>query len=388
MLTGGTVQDPFVLEVWGQPEPDIPASTSAVNFSDAVGGAVIDLEAGIYMVPSDAEDGAGFRDTGVNYPVGLRSGGMITFTASADTPTTLSFRLTGDDSVGEVSELYHEITIDSSEPKAYEVSLQPGSTSYFSELVMSVIERDAAVAVSDVALFIEQQYAGWVPCPTPADCDAIDWSFVVDEAAPDGAIELTFNAPADLGAGIYFGLGEDRTQRLDLTDYYNGYINFDVYFDEAPAPEAVQVYAILGCWSPEGGYECWGGVPIAMQHSGWQSFSVPIADLQAAGADLTRLSSGFELELYAMGDGAPASISFRVANVELIAERVVDEAPVLLDAEWYSKNFDFEAWLEAEQPEIPVLQTTSRRMVLEPAMQGEYGHAMMMHETLSLTGVS
>ena len=71
-----------------------------------------------------------------------------------------------------------------------------------------------------------------------------------------------------------------------------------------------------------------------------------------------------------MGDSAPASISFRVANVELIAERVVDEAPVLLDAEWYSKNFDFEAWLEAEQPEIPVLQTTSRRMVLEPAMQG------------------
>ena len=141
VLTGGTVQDPFVLEVWGQPEPDIPASTSAVNFSDAVGGAVIDLEAGIYMVPSDAEDGAGFRDTGINYPVGLRSGGMITFTASADTPTTLGFRLTGDDSVGEVSELYHEITIDSSEPKAYEVSLQPGSTSYFSELVMSVVNE-------------------------------------------------------------------------------------------------------------------------------------------------------------------------------------------------------------------------------------------------------
>ena len=54
--------------------------------------------------------------------------------------------------------------------------------------------------------------------------------------APDGAIEVTFNAPADLGAGIYFSLGEDRTQRLDLTDYYNGYINFDVYFDEAHRP--------------------------------------------------------------------------------------------------------------------------------------------------------
>ena len=28
-----------------------------------------------------------------------------------------------------------------------------------------------------------------------------------------------------------------------------------------------------------------------------------------------------------MGDNAPPSISFRVANVELTAERVVDEAP-------------------------------------------------------------
>ena len=55
-----------------------------------------------------------------------------------------------------------------------------------------------------------------------------------------------------------------------------------------------------------------------MQHSGWQSFSVPIADPGGwCGSNTSQFRP--ELELYAMGDGVPASITFRVANVELVA---------------------------------------------------------------------
>ena len=43
VLTGSTVNDPFVLEVWAQPDPEIRLPI-IFELTDAFGGAVVDLE--------------------------------------------------------------------------------------------------------------------------------------------------------------------------------------------------------------------------------------------------------------------------------------------------------------------------------------------------------
>ena len=140
-------------------------------------------------------------------------------------------------------------------------------------------------------------------------------------------------------------------------------------------------------WSNEG-FVSGGTKDLAFQHSGWQTINIPISELQATGADLSQVDYPFSLEVYG-GSSKHGPLTLRVANIELSAELVIEEPPVLVDSELYSDNFDFEAWLEAGQPVIPAVQSTRTKDGTRAlSMQGEYGHAMMMHETSVLTGVS
>ena len=68
ILTGSTVNEPFVLEAWAQPDPiRLP-----IIFDEGFGGAIVDLANASYTVPNDAEEGAGFRTTDDIYPLSLR----------------------------------------------------------------------------------------------------------------------------------------------------------------------------------------------------------------------------------------------------------------------------------------------------------------------------
>ncbi|MDB2557987.1 hypothetical protein N9X77_08545, partial [Luminiphilus sp.] len=249
-------------------------------------------------------------------------------------------------------------------------------------LVTSVLKAGSAQAPFVLEVWSQPEpSADWVVCPAPDDCASADWS-VVDDSEYEQALQVTFSN----GAGVYFGPGEDRSKTLDLSEYQDGYINFDIYFD-APANAGGAIN--LGCWNPVsgGGYSCLGSKSIVLDHSGWKTISIPIRDLEitnrADELDLSRLSSGFELEIYPIEAGGLENVTFRLANVELVAESA--PAYELLDAGFYSDAFDFDSWVNSGRPDIPVLSSTERRLVLEPSRQGDYGYSMMMYESPSAT---
>jgi hypothetical protein len=251
-------------------------------------------------------------------------------------------------------------------------------------LVTSVLKAGSAQAPFVLEVWSQPEAnADWVVCPAPDDCASADWS-VVDDSEYEQALQVTFSN----ASGLYFGLGEDRSKTLDLSEYQDGYINFDIYFD-APANAGASIN--LGCWNPilGGGYSCFGSKFVVLDHSGWETISIPISDLlsnENIGADpldLSRLSSGFELEIYPMDAGGLDNVTFRLANVELVAES--EGAYELVDADFYSDTFDFDNWFNSGRPDIPVLLSTERRLVLEPSRQGDYGYSMMMYESTSAT---
>ncbi|MDA9950863.1 hypothetical protein N9D28_02060, partial [Luminiphilus sp.] len=235
----------------------------------------------------------------------------------------------------------------------------------------------------------------WIPCSTPADCPNADWAFVEDETFGQ-VLEVTLSDTRNnddsqgSAAGIYFGPGEDRTKTLDLSEYADGYISFDIFFEEALGLPGSSWYTMLGTWNlvPGTGYESIGFAEVDLNHSGWKTITVPIRDLLDGGStlDLTRVSSGFELEFYPSRE-APESFTYRIANIKLSAERSIPQDPVLINADAYTNVFDFKSWYENGMPQIPSITVVNRRLVLEPSEQGDYGYAMMMHESRSLTAV-
>ncbi|MEC7491377.1 MAG: fasciclin domain-containing protein [Pseudomonadota bacterium] len=117
----------------------------------AFGGAVADAETETYTFPAGAEGWAGFANNADIYPISFSEGGSITFTASAETPTNIRFRFEYLP-YPDVDPAYDTATvlIDSAQATEYTIEIPSQGDNTFSSFLMYIVERDQAVAVSNV----------------------------------------------------------------------------------------------------------------------------------------------------------------------------------------------------------------------------------------------
>ena len=123
-------------------------------FSDSFGGAY--FSSGFYVVPSSADNGAGFTNTNTGlYPFSFEYGGQITFTAAVPLggSADISFRFENMPSPNnDVSFETDVFTITNISPESHVVSFPSQGLTTFSSLLMFVHEPDQPVIIRNVSV--------------------------------------------------------------------------------------------------------------------------------------------------------------------------------------------------------------------------------------------
>ena len=131
------------------------AGTFAADFTQlGFGGVEIDAESQTYTVPTSAEDWAGFANIANDiYPLAFPEGGSISFTASAEMPTSVRFRFEYEP-YPEVEPAYDTefVLVDSSDPEEYTIEVPSQGVRTFSSVIMYIAERDQPVMIRDVRI--------------------------------------------------------------------------------------------------------------------------------------------------------------------------------------------------------------------------------------------
>jgi hypothetical protein len=116
-------------------------------------GAVVDPVTETYTFPSSAQSWAGFANNADIYPLTFPEGGTITFTASAETPTSLFFRFE-DLPYPNVGVTFDSPTVlvNSATPTEYSVDLPAQGDQTFASFLLYLVDRDQAVTITNVVV--------------------------------------------------------------------------------------------------------------------------------------------------------------------------------------------------------------------------------------------
>ena len=123
------------------------------------------------------------------------------------------------------------------------------------------------------------QALNWGDCSSSDDCTSIAWETVSDADRGD-VLQITHANNGNL-AGLYFA----STTGVDLTDYGNGAIEFDIKVVSGDANITMR----LDCF-----YPCFSGEQLLGEKgvNGWESVSVSMSGLNAGGLDLSNVNTG------------------------------------------------------------------------------------------------
>jgi len=123
------------------------------------------------------------------------------------------------------------------------------------------------------------QALSWGDCSSSDDCTSIAWETVSDADRGD-VLQITHANNGNL-AGLYFA----STTGVDLTDYGNGAIEFDIKVVSGDANITMR----LDCF-----YPCFSGEQLLGEKgvNGWESVSVSMSGLNAGGLDLSNVNTG------------------------------------------------------------------------------------------------
>ena len=118
-------------------------------------------------------------------------------------------------------------------------------------------------------------------------CPNVSWAFVTDDAQ-GSVVEVTLGESA-VYAGIWLLNADENNQ--DMSSYSAGHLTFDIKVMEASANSAGFVM------TTQCGWPC-ASAPRELGVIGtteWESVSIPVSELQAAGLDLSKVNIGFNL---------------------------------------------------------------------------------------------
>jgi uncharacterized surface protein with fasciclin (FAS1) repeats len=147
VVTSGTATD----------EGSAGSSGSVADFSEGAfdgSGAVVDSVTETYTFPSTAQSWAGFANNAADiYPLTFSEGGTITFTAAAETPTSLFFRFE-DLPYPNVGVTFDSPTVlvNSATPTEYSVELPAQGDQTFASFLLYLVDQDQAVTITNVVV--------------------------------------------------------------------------------------------------------------------------------------------------------------------------------------------------------------------------------------------
>ena len=144
-------------------------------------------------------------------------------------------------------------------------------------------------------------------CQDAASCPALSWATV--DVDTGQALELTFPGDTGLYGEAYLSMGSvSNYQSMDLSEYADGSITFDVYVESLGNQ---RLFVALSCYAGGNGYTCHSPyVEVNITQTGWQTISIPLADFagETAGLpplDLSKVSSGLIISNHDWSGPAP-----------------------------------------------------------------------------------
>ena len=147
------------------------------------------------------------------------------------------------------------------------------------DIALTVFVDGAVGSEWDRGINAFDQALDWEECSSSADCPSIAWEAVSDADRGD-VLQVTHANNGNL-AGLFFA----STTVVDLTDFANGGIEFDIKVVSGDANITMK----LDC-----NYPCTSGDQLLGEKGvdGWESVSVAMSDLNASGLDLSKVNTG------------------------------------------------------------------------------------------------
>ncbi len=149
-------------------------------------------------------------------------------------------------------------------------------------LTLEVLDNGVPAPIWDQGVGAFDEQIGWGSCfGNGEDCPSVSWAVAADAERGD-VLEVNYAGPGAAGLFVQANAG------MDLSDYADGFVNFDINVVDAGSNSSgfvMKVDCVFPCTS--------GDQPIGVVGLGdWETVSVPVAQLVAGGLDLTSVNTG------------------------------------------------------------------------------------------------
>lgn len=140
----------------------IASSSTLANVAVWTGFGGAEKNDGVFVFPSSAESWAGYANTNESiYPLSMPEGGIITFTASANSPVDVSFRLEWQP-YPDVEPSYNtsSITVNGATESIYSIPIPSQGNNTFRSFILYLDDRDSSVVINNVQITANSNQVG------------------------------------------------------------------------------------------------------------------------------------------------------------------------------------------------------------------------------------